>query len=84
MTWQIASIVPIWVLSVVGGITIGALAPQEKYLDALPILLAVCIVATFCIQLAIQRKEGFVNRVMASIAGAVVILAVVTAVLFAR
>ena len=81
MTWQIASIVPVWVLSAIGAVIVGALVPSEKYLDALPPLLAVCIVATFCIQLAIQRKDGFVNRVVASIAGASVILGVATAVL---
>jgi hypothetical protein len=68
MTWQIASIVPVWVLSAIGAVIVGALVPSEKYLDALP-------------PLAIQRKDGFVNRVVASIAGAAVILGVATAVL---
>jgi hypothetical protein len=79
-----ASIIPVWVLSVVGGVVVGAVVPSDKYLDALPPVLAVCILATFCIQLAIQRKEGFVNRVTASIAGAAVILAITTAILLVR
>jgi hypothetical protein len=81
MTWQIASIVPIWLLAVAGSVIVGAFVHEEKHLEALPPLFAVCIVATFCVQLVIQRKEGFVNRVMASIAGAAVILGVATAVL---
>lgn len=81
MTWQIASIVPVWLLAAAGSVIVGTFAPEAKHLDALPPLFAVCIVATFCIQLVIQRKEGFVNRVMASIAGAVVILGIATAVL---
>jgi hypothetical protein len=83
MTWQMASIIPVWVLSVVGSVIVGTLVPEDKYFDALPPILAICIVVTFSIQLAIQRKEGFVNRVVVSVAGAVVILGLATAVLFA-
>jgi hypothetical protein len=47
----------------------------------LPIVLAGCVLLTFAIQLALQRKEGLVTRMMASLGGALVILAVATAVL---
>ncbi len=36
---------------------------------------------TFVIQLALQRKEGLVNRMIASVGGSVAILAVATVVL---
>jgi len=35
---------------------------------------------TFFIQLAIQRKEGFVVRAMASVTGAIVVLAIASGV----
>jgi hypothetical protein len=43
-------------------------------------VLAICIIATFAIQLAIQRKDGFVVRAMASIGGSVLLLAIATGV----
>ena len=42
--------------------------------------LAGAVIVTFFIQLAIQRKEGFVVRAMASVTGAIVVLAIASAV----
>jgi hypothetical protein len=39
------------------------------------------VLLTFVIQLSLQRKEGLVNRIIASIGGVLVILAVTTVVL---
>jgi hypothetical protein len=41
----------------------------------LGLTLAGCTVATLCIQIATRRKEGYVDRMTASIVGAVVVLA---------
>ncbi|MFT2690943.1 hypothetical protein [Clavibacter zhangzhiyongii] len=45
-----------------------------------PLVLAVCVVATFVIQLALPRKTGFVDRATGSVVGAVLVLAAATAV----
>ena len=83
MTWQRASILPVWLLAVIGAVVIGLVTPPEEYLTWLPILLAGLVILSFFIQLGIQRKEGFVFRAMTSITGAVVVLAVATVILVA-
>lgn len=78
---QVGTVVPVWVLCVAASITIGVASPAEQYLTWLPIALAAAVLMTFCIQLSTLTKEGFVNRVMASLGGAVLVLGLATAVL---
>jgi hypothetical protein len=75
------SVVPVWLVAVLGAVAVAVLADPENYLVFLPIVLGVTTLLTFGIQLGIRRKEGYVNRVTASATGAVVILAVATVVL---
>lgn len=77
---KVGTVVPVWVVCVLAAVVIGIASP-DRYLTWLPIALAVAVVLTFCIQLSTLTKEGFVNRVMASIGGAVVVLGLATAVL---
>lgn len=69
-----------WVLAAVGAVIVLTVTPVDGDLTWFPIALAASTLAAFGIQLAIQRKEGFVTRVMASITGAVVLLGVATVV----
>ena len=77
--WQAVSHYAVWAGAVIAAIVIG-LTVREQYLTWLPIAFAGAVIVTFLIQLGIQRKEGFVQRVMLSVAGAVVALAAATAV----
>ena len=85
MAWQLRSVIPVWLIALAGAIVVGVLAPKTSSsgtaITWLPIVLAGCVLITFAIQLALQRKEGLVTRMMASLGGALVILAVATAVL---
>jgi hypothetical protein len=85
MAWQLRSVIPVWVIALAGAVVVGVLAPKTSspgaYLTWLPIVLAGSVLITFAIQLALQRKEGLVTRLMASLGGALIILAVATAVL---
>lgn len=67
-----------WGLAVVGAVVIGIVSPPGVVLTWLSIVLAAVIIGTFCIQIAIQRPEGFVYRVMSSIGGALVVLTIAT------
>ena len=78
MTWQLTSILPVWILAIIGAILIGAISAPDSYFTWLPIVFAAVVISAFAIQLAIRRKDGFVTRVMASTGGALVILAVAT------
>ncbi len=81
MLWQMWSVLPVWVLSLAGAIVVGLTATGDGYLTRLPIVLAGAVIATFAIQLALRRTEGFVVRAAASIGVSIVILAAATAVL---
>ena len=85
MAWSLRSVVPVWVVALAGAIVVGVLAPAGSdtgaYLIWLPIVLAGSVLITFAIQLALQRKEGLVIRMMASLGGALVICAVATGIL---
>lgn len=80
MIWQLRSVLPVWMIALAGAILVGVLAASAA-LTWLPLVLAGCVLVTFAIQLALHRKEGLVSRMMASLGGALVILAVATAVL---
>ncbi len=69
-----------WIGALIAAVLIGLLA-RDQYLVWLPIAMAGGVIVSFAVQLGIQRKEGYVTRVMLSIGGAVVILALATGVL---
>jgi hypothetical protein len=75
--WQAVSPYAVWAAAIVAALVIG-LTVREQYLTWLPVALAGAVIVTFMIQLGIQRKEGFVQRVMVSVAGAMVVLAAAT------
>ena len=70
-----------WLAVVVGAVLVGVFAAGAAF-TWLPVVMAGAILATFTIQLALQRKEGLVSRVAASVGGAVVLLAVATGILW--
>jgi hypothetical protein len=78
--WARVSAVPVWVGAAIAAVLIALLA-RDQYLVWLPISMAAAVIVSFAIQLGIQRKEGYVARVMVSVGGAVVILALATGVL---
>ncbi len=69
-----------WVLTVAAAVVIGLTSVPEQRLTWVGITFAGVVVASFIIQLAIQKKEGFVVRTMASIGVSLVILAITTGV----
>ena len=77
--WQAVSPYVVWAGAVIAAVIIG-LTVREQYLTWLPIAFAAAVIVTFVLQLGIQRKEGFVQRVMLSVAGAMVALAAATGV----
>jgi hypothetical protein len=80
MTWQISSVLPVWLLSLAGAIVIAVTLPRDQYLTWVAIVLAGAVILTFLIQLALRRAEGFVTRAMASIGISALILAVASGV----
>jgi hypothetical protein len=70
----------VWIAALVGAVIVGLLA-QEQFLTWIPVVAAAAVLLTFVIQLSLQRKEGLVARMIASVGGVLVILGVTTVVL---
>ena len=81
VTSRLSSIVPVWVVAIVGAVVVGVLAAPSGIYRWLAVVLAVVVLLTFIIQLALPTREGLVLRMAASIGGAAVLLAVATGVL---
>jgi hypothetical protein len=80
MTWRPLSIVPVWVGVVAAIVLVGLLVPASDRLAWLGVVLGAATLVTFALQLALQEKDGLVTRVMLSVGGSVILLAVATAV----
>jgi hypothetical protein len=78
----VRTVVPVWILALVGAVAVGLLQTGEP-LTWLPVVLAACVLLSFALQLALRRKEGLVTRLTAAIGGALAILAIATGVLAA-
>jgi hypothetical protein len=70
----------VWLVALAGGVAVGMFA-GEHFFTWIPVVAAGAVLLTFVIQLSLQRKEGLVNRIIASVGGVLVILAVTTVVL---
>ncbi|PZQ90616.1 MAG: hypothetical protein DI534_05280 [Leifsonia xyli] len=81
MTISLRSVAPVWVAAVLGAVAVAVFAPMAP-LVWLPVVMAVAVLLTFTIQLRLARKEGLVERIMASLGGAFGILVLATLVLW--
>jgi hypothetical protein len=71
----------VWGAAIVGAVLVGLIAQPAGRDGWFSLVLAGTILLTFIIQLALPTKQGLVLRMAASIGGAVIVLAVATAVL---
>lgn len=69
-----------WLAALAGAVLVGLFA-GERFLTWIPVVAAAVLLLTFVIQLSLQRKEGLVDRIVASVGGMLVILGVTTVVL---
>jgi hypothetical protein len=71
-TW--GSIASVWALAVVGVVLVLLFSTGDSRFSWLSLALAGCCLTTFVIQLSTHRKVGFIDRVGASIAGALIVI----------
>ena len=69
-----------WLAAIIAAVLVGLLA-GDAFLTWIPVVAAGLVLLTFVVQLSLQRKEGLVNRIIASIGGSIAVLAVATVVL---
>ena len=75
------TVLPVWAATVIAAVIVGVVSPQDQYFVWLPVALGAAVIVTFAVQLSTLTKDGFVDRVMASVGGAVLILGIATGVL---
>lgn len=80
MSARSRSVPPVWIAALVGAVIVGVFAPAQ-FLTWIPVVAAAAVLLTFVIQLSLQRKEGLVARIIASVGGVLVILGLTTMVL---
>lgn len=82
MATSLRSVVPVWVAVVLGALAVVVFAPEAP-LTWIPVVMAAAVLLTFTIQLGLARKEGLVERIVASLAGAFGILVLATLLIWA-
>ena len=65
-----ASIVAVWATAAVAAVVVSLVAPADLRATALPLVLAVSVLVSFVLQLAVSERVGFVTRLTASSLGA--------------
>ncbi|PZU38958.1 MAG: hypothetical protein DI573_08445 [Microbacterium sp.] len=74
-----AGIVAVWVVALVAGVAIAVFVPFEVRAVWFALALAGSLILAFAIQLVYGRSVGFIERVGASILGALLVLGLVSA-----
>ncbi len=78
---RFGSVGAIWLLALVFAVVIAVVSEKEQYAAWLSLALAACVLGALVAQLATQQKDGFVDRLAASVGGAFVVLGVTGAIL---
>ena len=81
MASKLRTVIPIWGFAVVVAVAIGVFVPTDEAIRWMPIAMAVAVLLTFVVQIVFVQQHGLVDRVMLSIGGAILILAVATGIL---
>lgn len=74
----IGGIIAVWVVAALIGIVTGILVGPEWRAVWLTIGLGACIVLSFAVQLWYGRSRGFIERLAASVLGALVVMGVIS------
>ncbi|KQO63492.1 hypothetical protein [Curtobacterium sp. Leaf261] len=77
---RLASVLPVWLLAVVGAVLVVVFATEAPFAWMLLVIVA-CMLVSFALQLATQTKDGLVERISIASTGAFVVVLVATVVL---
>lgn len=80
VSWQWGSVWPVWAVALMGAVLVGVLQPSDGIVW-MPIVLGVCTLTAFAIQLGGPTVPGLVDRLAAAVVGSVIILALASAIL---
>jgi len=74
-----AGIVAVWVLAAIAGIAIGVFVASPWRAQWITVALGGCVIVAFAIQLWYGRSQAFIQRMAASVLGALIVLGLITA-----
>lgn len=74
----VGGIVAVWIAALAAGVCIAFFAPSETVWAWFGLALAGCLLLAFAVQLSYGRSVGFIQRVGASVLGALLVLGLVS------
>ncbi|PZF55390.1 hypothetical protein DEJ23_11955 [Curtobacterium sp. MCSS17_008] len=80
---RLTSVLPVWVLAVVGAVLVLTL-PEKDDFAWLLLVFVLCVLVSFVLQLITATKDGLVERISIASSGAFVVVLVTAVVLLAR
>jgi hypothetical protein len=75
----LGGVVAVWVVAALAAIGIGVFVPADWRAAWLIVALGGCVVLGFAVQLSYGRSQQFIERVAASVLGALLVMGVVSA-----
>ncbi len=75
----VGGIVAVWVLAGVLGVVVGLFVPAPWRAQWATLAMGLCVIAAFAVQLWSGRSQAFIQRMAASVLGALVVLGLITA-----
>ena len=72
-------VIAVWVAGALVAIAIGLFVPEQWRAAWLTVGLGACLLLAFVVQLVAGRSKGFIDRVAASILGALLVMGVISA-----
>ncbi|MFT4232014.1 MAG: hypothetical protein QM606_04450 [Leucobacter sp.] len=79
-SWHIPRLVAAWAVAAVIGLLVTLLVRGEDRFSWLAFAIGASALVTFALQLGTAQREGFITRVSFSVAGSVVVIAVIDAI----
>lgn len=75
--WHIPRLVTAWAAALVMGVLVTVLVPDEERFSWLVLAVGVSTLVSFALQLGTAERVGFITRLAFSVAGSVVIIALI-------
>lgn len=75
--WHIMRLITAWAIAAVFGVLVTVFATGDARFRWLVLAVGLSVLVTFALQLGTAQREGFITRTSFSVAGSVVIIAVI-------
>lgn len=80
MTRTVATALPVWLAVIAAVIIMGFALPANQWWAVLPAIAGGAMIMTFIIQVSLQSKDGLVMRMLVTVTGVFVVLALASVV----